>query len=208
MTARIAIDTGGTFTDFVLFDEGSEELCFHKTPSTPDDPSRSLVEGIVTILENTDHSPAEIELLIHGTTVATNAVLQRKGARAAFVTTAGFRDVLHIQRQDRPHMYDLRSRRAEALVPRALRCEVEERILHDGTIEIPWTRSSSTRSPEHWQSAMSRRSPSGSCTASPIPLTSCGRGSSSPGDCRKRHSVSRASSSSKRVSTNASAPAP
>ena len=137
MTARIAIDTGGTFTDFVLFDEASEELCFHKTPSTPDDPSRSLVEGIVTILENTDHSPAEIELLIHGTTVATNAVLQRKGARAAFVTTAGFRDVLHIQRQDRPHMYDLRSRRAEALVPRALRCEVEERILHDGTIEIP-----------------------------------------------------------------------
>jgi len=138
MTARIAIDTGGTFTDFVLFDRESKQLCFHKAASTPDDPSRSLIDGLVEIVQQSGSpTPAQIELLIHGTTVATNAVLQRRGARTAFVTTQGFRDVLHIQRQDRPHMYDLRSRRSESLVPRSMRFEVEERVLYDGTVETP-----------------------------------------------------------------------
>jgi len=141
---RIAIDTGGTFTDVALLDAVSGRMIFHKVASTPDDPGRSLVRGIVEIVERAGYvsrddggEVAEIELLVHGTTVATNAVLQRRGARAAFITTAGFRDVLHIQRQDRPHMYDLRSRRAEPLVPRSLRFEVTERILHDGSVEVP-----------------------------------------------------------------------
>ena len=138
---RIAIDTGGTFTDIALFDPASGRMVFHKVASTPDDPGRSLVRGIVEIVElagsGVTDGVAQIELLIHGTTVATNAVLQRRGARAAMITTAGFRDVLHIQRQDRPHMYDLRSRRAEPLVPRSRRFELRERILHDGTVEIP-----------------------------------------------------------------------
>ncbi len=137
MTVRIAIDTGGTFTDLVLVDADSGGLFFHKVASTPDDPGRSLVLGIAEIIELSGTSGRRIEILIHGTTVATNTVLQRNGARTALVTTAGFRDVLQIQRQDRPHMYDLRSRRAEPLVPRSLRFEVEERIHYDGTVETP-----------------------------------------------------------------------
>ncbi len=140
-TIRIAIDTGGTFTDIVLLESTSGRMIFHKVASTPDDPGRSLVQGIVEIVElaqaSGDDGVAQIELLVHGTTVATNAVLQRRGAKAAFITTQGFRDVLHIQRQDRPHMYDLRSRRAEPLVPRSRRFELKERILHDGSVEIP-----------------------------------------------------------------------
>ena len=138
---RIGIDTGGTFTDLVLFETESGRLVFHKVASTPDDPGRSLVRGIAEIIdragEGVEDGALEIELLVHGTTVATNAVLQRRGARAALITTAGFRDVLHIQRQDRPHMYDLRSRRAESLVPRSRRYELRERVLYDGTVETP-----------------------------------------------------------------------
>ena len=136
MNVRIAIDTGGTFTDLVLSDSDGE-LFFHKVASTPDDPGRALVQGIAEAIEEAGASGQPIELLVHGTTVATNSVLQRRGAKAAFITTAGFRDVLHIQRQDRPHMYDLRSRRAEALIPRSRRFELDERILYDGTLETP-----------------------------------------------------------------------
>jgi N-methylhydantoinase A len=131
MTARIGVDTGGTFTDFVLFDETRGTLSFHKIASTPDDPSRAIVEGIHEI---TDGSADSAGLLAHGTTVATNTILQRKGARAALVTTRGFRDVLHIQRQERPSLYDMRMRRAEPLIPRELRFELTERMLHDGTV--------------------------------------------------------------------------
>ncbi len=137
MTVRIAIDTGGTFTDLVLFDAQSGQLFFHKVNSTPDDPGRALVQGIGQIVERSGAAGRPIELLVHGTTVATNTVLQRRGAKAAFITTAGFRDVLHIQRQDRPHMYDLRSRRAEPLIPRSLRFELNERLLFDGRVETP-----------------------------------------------------------------------
>jgi N-methylhydantoinase A len=137
MTVRIAIDTGGTFTDLVLFDAHSGRLFFHKVSSTPDDPGRALVQGIGEIVEQAEASGRAIELLVHGTTVATNTVIQRRGAKAAFITTAGFRDVLHIQRQDRPHMYDLRSRRAEALIPRSLRFELNERLLFDGSVQTP-----------------------------------------------------------------------
>jgi len=136
MTIRIAIDTGGTFTDLVLRN-ATDELFFHKVPSTPEDPGRALVQGIAELIEQTGTSDGTIELLVHGTTVATNCVLQRSGARVALITTAGFRDILHIQRQDRPHMYDLRSRRAEALIPRARCFELTERILYDGTVQTP-----------------------------------------------------------------------
>ena len=79
-------------------------------------------------------------MLVHGTTVATNAVLQRTGARVALITTAGFRDVLQIQRQDRPRLYDLRGRRARPLVPRALRFELRERVRFDGSVQTPLDR--------------------------------------------------------------------
>lgn len=140
MSLRIGIDTGGTFTDLVLCDADTGRFFFHKVSSTPDDPGQALVRGITEIIEQAQIDPGNpkpIELLVHGTTVATNSVIQRRGARVAFITTFGFRDVLHIQRQDRPNMYDLRSRRAEPLVPRYLRFELEERVLYDGTIQKP-----------------------------------------------------------------------
>ena len=137
MSVRIAIDTGGTFTDLVLSDPETGRLAFHKVPSTPDDPSRALVEGVSELVARAGYDSADVRFLIHGTTVATNTILQRKGARTAFITTEGFRDVLHIQRQDRPHLYNMRVRRTPALVPRALRYELPERMLHDGTEALP-----------------------------------------------------------------------
>ncbi len=137
MTARIGIDTGGTFTDLVAFDADSGHLVFHKVASTPDDPSRSIVQGAVEIVGLADLDPRAVDLLVHGTTVATNTVLQRAGAKAALITTFGFRDVLHIQRQDRARMYDLRCRRARPLISRELRLELNERITYDGMIRTP-----------------------------------------------------------------------
>jgi len=137
MSVRIAIDTGGTFTDLVLSDPDTGRLVFHKVPSTPSDPSRALVEGVTELVAQSGFAHADVRFLIHGTTVATNTILQRKGARTAFITTEGFRDVLHIQRQDRPHLYNMRIRRTPALVPRSLRYELPERTLHDGSEALP-----------------------------------------------------------------------
>ena len=137
MSVRIAIDTGGTFTDLVLSDLDKGRVVFHKVPSTPDDPSRALVDGVKGVVARAGITNREILFLIHGTTVATNTILQRKGAHTAFITTEGFRDVLHIQRQDRPHLYNMRIRRTPALVPRSMRYELPERILHDGSEALP-----------------------------------------------------------------------
>ena len=137
MSVRIAIDTGGTFTDLVLSDPDTGRLVFHKVPSTPADPSRALVEGVKGLVDRAGVGKGGILFLIHGTTVATNTILQRRGARTAFITTEGFRDVLHIQRQDRPHLYNMRIRRTPALVPRSLRYELPERVLHDGSEAAP-----------------------------------------------------------------------
>ncbi len=134
---RIGIDTGGTFTDLVAFDPEGGRLAFHKVASTPDDPAHGIIQGAREIARRVGARPDQVELLIHGTTVATNAVLQRAGARVALITTAGFRDVLQIQRQDRPRLYDLRGRRARPLVPRALRFELRERMRYDGSVQTP-----------------------------------------------------------------------
>ena len=135
MSWRIGIDTGGTFTDLVGINTEDGRLFFHKVHSTPHDPGEALCTGVLDLCSREEVSPAELALLIHGTTVATNAVLERKGARTAFITTAGFRDVLIIQRQNRPRLYDLRGRRPTPVIPRALIFEVGERILVDGSVE-------------------------------------------------------------------------
>jgi N-methylhydantoinase A len=127
---RVGVDTGGTFTDFVVLEGTSFRL--HKEPSTPDDPARAIVHG----LERLGVLSALRELL-HGSTVATNAILERKGTRTALVTTAGFRDVLEIGRQNRPRLYDLRQTKPPPLVPRALRFEVRERLDERGGVLVP-----------------------------------------------------------------------
>jgi len=125
---RIGIDTGGTFTDFVAA-RGSRLTSF-KAPSTPHNPAEAILAGIARILE-ADSGVFEI---VHGTTVATNALLERKGARTALITTEGFEDVIQIGRQARPDLYNLMVTRRAPLVPRELRFGVSERVGPDGSI--------------------------------------------------------------------------
>ncbi|HLH08950.1 MAG TPA: hydantoinase/oxoprolinase family protein [Terriglobales bacterium] len=123
----IAVDTGGTFTDCVWIESGQVRML--KIFSTPEDPSRAIADAVKQILQ-----PRRPLRLLHGTTVGTNAVLQRKGARVAFVTTAGFEDTIEIGRQARPKLYDLFFDRVEPLVPAELRFGVRERVTAEGTI--------------------------------------------------------------------------
>lgn len=127
----IAIDIGGTFTDFVVYDPADGRLSRLKVPSTPADPAEAVLEGLRQL------APASSPSIIHGSTVATNALLERKGASTAFVTTKGFRDVLHIGRQTRRNLYDWFSGGVPALVPSDRCLEVEERLDHRGNVLLP-----------------------------------------------------------------------
>ncbi|HZI18620.1 MAG TPA: hydantoinase/oxoprolinase family protein [Pyrinomonadaceae bacterium] len=131
---RVGVDTGGTFTDFVCR-AGRRSLVF-KLPSTPADPSRAIAEGLARAAREFGARPGDIEV-VHGTTVGTNALLERKGARTALVTTEGFEDVLVIGRQARQSLYDLNWSRHAPLVPEALRLGVRERVAADGTVLVP-----------------------------------------------------------------------
>src|SRR5271154_2973556 len=122
----VAVDTGGTFTDCVWMDRGRIRML--KVFSTPDDPSQAIADALQKI-----GMPGSLTLL-HGTTVGTNTLLQRKGARVALVTTAGFEDAVEIGRQARPKLYDFFFDRTEPLVPAAMRFGVEERTSSDGEI--------------------------------------------------------------------------
>jgi N-methylhydantoinase A len=126
--ARLGVDVGGTFTDVVILADG--RLITAKVPSTPSDQS----EGVLAGVEAADFDAAELEAFAHGMTVATNALLERRGARLALVTTEGFRDVLEIGRQNRPSLYDLTRDRPPPLVPRELRFTVRERMGPEGEI--------------------------------------------------------------------------
>lgn len=135
----VGIDVGGTFTDFVALERG--ELRVHKVSSTPHDQSAAIIAGLdellavtPTPLSNTAHGHIARCDIVHGSTVATNALLERRGARTALLTTAGFGDVLEIGRQNRPALYDLVPRRSALLVPRELRFEVAERLNAQGQV--------------------------------------------------------------------------
>ena len=126
--ARLGVDVGGTFTDLVALVEG--RLVTAKVPTTP----RNQAQGVVAALETVHPAVGEVASFAHGSTVATNALLERRGARTALVTTEGFRDVIEIGRQNRPALYDLTRDRPPALVPRALRFTVTERMGPDGVL--------------------------------------------------------------------------
>jgi N-methylhydantoinase A len=130
-TRAIAIDTGGTFTDCVWVEDGALKTL--KVFSTPDDPSRAIAEALTKIRGATRNTSAALTLL-HGTTVGTNALLQRKGARVALITTSGFEDVIEIGRQARPRLYDFFFDRVVPLVPRELRFGVKERTDAEGRV--------------------------------------------------------------------------
>src|SRR5262245_33437047 len=132
MSATLGVDVGGTFTDFFLMDEASGATRTHKVASTPDDPSRAILQGLTALTPE-----GGLSLLAHGTTVATNALIQRRGGEVALITTAGFKDLLEIGRQTRPKIYDLKADHPEPLVPRERRFEVAERIGPDGKVIHP-----------------------------------------------------------------------
>jgi N-methylhydantoinase A len=131
---RITVDIGGTFTDVVGFDEETGLLLLGKSSSTP----RNLVDGIFTAIEKSGSSLPDTSLLIHGSTVVINAVLERKGARTALITTKGFRDIYEIGRVNRPDSFNLHFRKHQPLIPAELRYELEERMGPQGEILIPF----------------------------------------------------------------------
>jgi N-methylhydantoinase A len=134
---RLGVDVGGTFTDLCLFDEHSGDVEVVKTPSTPADQSVGIEVGLRALLAQAGVQPGQLGYLGHGSTVATNAMLEGKLARTGLITTAGFRDLLEIRRQKRPSLYDLFFDKPEPIVPRHLRLEVPERIGADGEIVTP-----------------------------------------------------------------------
>ena len=137
MGFRLGVDTGGTFTDIAVVNEANSQISITKVPSTPDNPSRAIIEGVTKIMSLEEIKAEDITFFIHGTTVATNALLELKGAKTALITTEGFRDVLQIGRQTRPSLYDFYAHRPQAIVPRNLRYEVSERILYTGEVMTP-----------------------------------------------------------------------
>ena len=144
-TMRIGADVGGTFTDVVLID-ASGNIWTHKVPSTPPDFERAVLNAIEHLLRTTGAAPhCGISEVAHGTTVATNAVLEKRGAKTALITTKGFRDVLELRRIRAPQMYDLFFEKPEALVERYLRFELTERISASGEVLTPLSES------ELWQ---------------------------------------------------------
>ncbi|UYN97112.1 MAG: hydantoinase/oxoprolinase family protein [Enhydrobacter sp.] len=134
---RVGVDSGGTFTDICLFDGQAGRIEVWKVPSTPDDPSRAIADGIEQGLRRVGADAAAVVYFGHGTTVATNALIQHRGVRTGLVTTDGFRDLLEIGRQKRPDLYDLQADKPPTLVPRDLRFEVPERVRHTGEVETP-----------------------------------------------------------------------
>src|SRR5215475_8958190 len=128
----IGVDVGGTFTDVVLFDTDSSETAIHKVPTTVDDPSRGVMQGVLELCRNVGVDPSSVTHLYHGTTIATNAVLEYKGAVTGMITTKGYRDIIHIGRHQRPMHYSIMQEipwQHQPLVRRANRKVVAERLV-------------------------------------------------------------------------------
>ena len=132
MSRMIGVDVGGTFTDVFVLDERTGAADVAKVPTTRPDQSGGFLQGISEKVQDL----ASVDVVVHGTTAGTNALLERKGAKTGVITTAGLRDVLEMRRRDRPRTWGLRGDFAP-IVPRNLRLEVPERTLADGTIRTP-----------------------------------------------------------------------
>src|ERR1051326_7943422 len=128
----VGIDTGGTFTDLVAVEVERGRHHYHKVPTQTDDPARGILEGIAELLDANGLARGDVALFVLGTTLATNAVLQGRWARTGLVTTAGFRDILDLARQRRPHYFNLDIPKPVPPAPRECRVEVAGRIAHDG----------------------------------------------------------------------------
>jgi len=134
MSSRVGVDIGGTFTDLVVVDETTGAVRVGKVLTTPKDPAHGVEEGVHALLGEAGVAASSVRAVVHGTTLATNALIERKGAKTALLTTAGFRDTLEIRSEGRYDMYDLFIDPPAPLVPRHLRREVSERLLPDGSV--------------------------------------------------------------------------
>ncbi|MDE0114186.1 MAG: hydantoinase/oxoprolinase family protein, partial [Albidovulum sp.] len=141
----VGVDVGGTFTDFAVNPGDGSNLLLHKVASTPDAPERAIIAGLVEIFSNSELDPSGVRLLAHGTTVGTNALIQRRCGKVALVTSLGFKDLLEIGRQTRPTVYDMHSDHPAPLTERRLRKEVPQRRLADGTAHVPLDESAVVR---------------------------------------------------------------
>lgn len=137
MAYMIGVDVGGTFTDFSVFNQETGELFHYKDSSTPADPSKAIVKGVADVLQIKHGGPEEVSYLAHGTTVGTNALIEKKGCRLGLITTKGFKDLMEIGTQRRPSLYNLQAQKPYPLVPSGLNRTVTERIRYDGSIETP-----------------------------------------------------------------------
>ena len=155
----LGIDVGGTFTDFVTLDEDGR-ITVHKQLTTPADPSVAVLDGCEQLANECIAAPADADRIIHGTTLVANSLIERRGARTALVTTAGFRDTLELGRESRYDLYDLELERPEPLVPRPLRLEVTERIRADGAVLDPLELPEAERVQLNSATSVSRASPS------------------------------------------------
>jgi N-methylhydantoinase A len=132
---RLGVDIGGTFTDFALFEGASGALTIHKQLTTPDDPSRAVLEGIATLLRRDSVAIESVTDIVHGTTLVTNAIIERRGALTGLLITEGFIDIPDMREEKRYDVFDLRITFPEPIVPRWLRREVRERVHYDGAVE-------------------------------------------------------------------------
>lgn len=134
---RIGFDIGGTFTDFILLDEERHDIRLHKCLTTPEDPSVGALAGLAQIVDDAGLTLGDIGEIVHGTTLVTNALIERKGAKLGLITTEGFRDILEMGTEQRYDIYDLFLQYPDPLVPRRRRLEVPERMDRDGNIVVP-----------------------------------------------------------------------
>lgn len=134
MALYAGIDVGGTFTDFALMDDATGEILLGKTLTSADDPSRAVLAGLDEVVRRAGRDPSELAHVVHATTIATNTVIQRRGARTALLTTRGFRDVLLIGRQRRFELYDNTIGKPVPLIPRDMCFEADERLYWDGSV--------------------------------------------------------------------------
>ena len=137
---RLGVDVGGTFTDLIFVDDGTGAILVHKVPTTPEDPSQGTVQGLREIAEQAQTAPSELDQVFHGTTIATNIVIEHTGARIGMITTEGYRDILHIARHKKPlnfsNYQDLPWQRYP-IVRRRHRLTVPERVVKDGSVLVP-----------------------------------------------------------------------
>ena len=134
---RVGFDIGGTFTDFVLYDGQNAQVALHKRLTTPHDPSEAALLGLRELLEMNGITHADVSEIVHGTTLVTNAVIERKGAPVGLITTEGFRDILEMGTEQRYDIYDLFVTFPEPLVRRDMRLDVPERVDAEGRVLTP-----------------------------------------------------------------------